>query len=273
MIEHKSISEGVKAIEDRTVIGIATVFGVVDDGHDRSHPGSFADTKINGRNRTRFLWQHDSSTPPTAIINYVREVSRDQLPEKVISLASEATGGVEISRTYLNSQRANEVLEGIKAGVIQEMSYAYEVTSHSITEEQDKPPIRELLGLKIFDFSDVQWGMVPYSLADSSKNLEGWTGNSLPLDQHSETVVSVVQEYFKRVRDRQDFRQKEGRVLSGATRSRITQLLESLKAVSLDLDTLLRETEPKADPAITRALFIEFQRLQAQLNGAMNYAN
>jgi hypothetical protein len=125
--------------------------------------------------------------------------------------------------------------------------------------------------LQVYDFSDVAWGMNGYTLADVSKNLKGWTGNSLPLDQHSQTVVSIVEEYSKRVRDRQDFRTKEGRVLSSATRARITSLLENLKTVSVDLDQLLKEPEP-VQPANARALFIEYQRICAQLNG-VNYAN
>src|SRR5690349_10318507 len=100
-MEQKAQHHEVKSIEERTVVGIVCVHGNVDDGGDRSHPGSFADTHVNGRDRARFLWMHNASEPPIATINYVREVSRDQLPQKVLSYAPDATGGVEVSRTYL----------------------------------------------------------------------------------------------------------------------------------------------------------------------------
>jgi phage head maturation protease len=267
MIEHKTTAAATKSIEDRTVIGIAAVHGVIDSGQDRSHPGSFSDIKVNGRNRVRFLWQHNSNEPPIAAINYIREVSRDQLPEKILGLAPEATGGVEVSRSYLNTQRGSEVLEGIKAGAIEEMSYAYEVASYSVTEEEDKAPVRELLALRIFDLSDVSWGMNPYTLGSKA-----WSGGALTFTDHSEAVVSIVQEYLERAKSRADFRQKEGRVLSTAVRSRITSLLDSLKAVGTDLEGLLKETEPKADPATVKALYIQFLKTQSELNGVITNA-
>lgn len=268
MIEHKTTSAATKSIEDRTVVGIAAVHGVVDEGHDRSHPGSFADTKVNGRDRIRFLWQHDSHTPPIATINYVREIPRNQLPEKITSLAPEATGGVEVSRTYLNSQRANEVLEGIRAGAIEEMSYAYEVTSHSITEENDKPPIRELLALKIFDLSDVSWGMNPYTLGSKS-----WTGDGLTFTEHSEVMVSAIKEFLERVKSRNDFRQKEGRVLSAASRNLMIEATAGIRESLSKMEAFIKETEPKADPAQVRKLYIEYLQKQAQLNGVIINAN
>lgn len=266
-MEYKTSPAAIKSIEDRTVVGIAAVHGVVDSGFDRSHPGSFADIKINGRNRTKFLWQHNGNEPPIAKINYVREVPRNDLPQEILSLAPEATGGVEVSRTYLNSERANDVLDGLTQKTIDEMSYAYNVKSYSFTEEDGKPPVRELLRLEIFDFSDVNWGMNAFTLGSKV-----WSGDALTFVQHSEMVVNAVEEYAKRAKDRNEFRTKEGRVLSGAIRGRIEALVDNLKTVSGELAQLLKETEPKAepDPAKARALFIQFQQTLAQLNGVQH---
>lgn len=268
-MEHKTTQAAVKSIEDRTVIGIAAVHGIVDGGNDRSHPGSFADTKINGRDRIRFLWQHDSTSPPIATINYVREVSAGELPQKVLGFAPEATGGVEVSRTYLTSQRANEVLEGIKAGAIEEMSYAYDVTSYTMTEEKGQPPIRELLGLKIFDLSDVSWGMNPATVGSKS-----WSGAALTFVEHSEMVGTIVEEYSKRAKDRSDFRQSEGRPMSDAMRDRIEQMMLALRDTAKEIEKILADTSPKTatDQATVLALFIEYQQTIARLNG-VNYAN
>jgi hypothetical protein len=267
MPEYKAIPTATKSIEERTVTGIVAVHGVIDSGNDRSHMGSFSDISVDGRNRARFLWQHNSMEPPIAAINYVREIPRSELPQKVLSYGPDATGGVEISRTYLSTPRADEVLEGIKAGAIEEMSYAYEVKKKGETEEETRT-IRELYDLKIFDFSDVNWGMNPATSA-----VKAWSGGALTFTDHSEAVVSIVQEYLERAKSRADFRQKEGRVLSTAVRSRITSLLDSLKAVGTDLEGLLKETEPKADPATVKALYIQFLKTQSELNGVITNAN
>src|SRR5687767_2701928 len=134
-MEYKSLPQFIKAADDRSVVGIPAVHGNVDDGKDRSHLGAWADVKVNGRDRARFLWNHNSNEPPIATIDYVREIGRADLPASVLAYAPEATGGVEIKRTYLNTPRANEVLAGILAGAIDEMSYAYDLTKHAFTED------------------------------------------------------------------------------------------------------------------------------------------
>lgn len=267
-MERKDLPQFTKEIKDRTVTGIFAVHGNIDDGGDRSHPGSFANISFNGRSRTRFLWQHDASAPPVAIIKTLKEVDRAGLPESVLAYAPEATGGVEVEREYLDTARGNEVLAGIKAGVIDEMSYAYDATRFDFEEINGKQ-VRNLREVKLYDVSDVNWGMNP-----ATAGVKSWSGAALTFVEHSESVGAIVEEYVKRAKERGDFRTKEGRTLSTATRNRIAQLLDSLKAVSLDLDQLLKETEPKADTATeARRLFIEYQRTIAQLNGVTNYAN
>lgn len=265
-MEYKNLPQFTKEIKDRTVIGIAAVHGVVDDGNDRSHPGSFASLSDGSRNRARFLWQHNGMEPPIATIDYVREVGRAELPQKVLSFAPEASGGVEISRTYLNSQRAGEVLEGIKAGAIDEMSYAYDVTHKDSTQEENRT-IRELYGLKIFDFSDVNWGMNP-----ATAGVKSWSGAALTFVEHSEAVGAIVEEYARRAKDRVDFRTKEGRVMSGAMRDRMARMMETMRQLADEMESIMTETTPP-DMGKARALFIEYQRITAQLNGVTNYAN
>lgn len=266
-MERKELPQFTKEIKDRTVSGIFAVHGNIDDGNDRSWPGSFANISFNGRSRVRFLWQHNSMEPPTAVIKTVKEVDRAGLPASVLAYAPEATGGVEVEREYLDTARGNEILAGLKAGVIDEMSYAYDVTRFDFEEVNGKQ-VRNLREVKLYDISDVNWGMNPATVG-----VKSWSGAALSFVEHSESVVSIVEEYVKRAKDRADFRTKEGRVLSSATRSRITTLLDNLKAVSLDLDQLLKDTEPKADSVTqARKLFIEYQRITAQLNG-VNYAH
>jgi HK97 family phage prohead protease len=255
-IEYKDTVQFTKEISDRTVVGIYAVHGVVDDGMDRSHPGAFADTKVNGRDRAVFLWQHDASAPPVASILSLRELTRDELPPAVLAYAPDATGAAEVTREYLDTPRGNEILAGLKAGAIREMSYAYDVAEYKFTEAEDGKTIRELYKLKLFDVSDVCWGL----------NSSTSAVKRMPLAAHSDSVLAAVEEYIDRVKDLSALRAKEGRVLSGESRKRIETAVEALAGASAALKDLLAATEPKQQVDI-RLLMLQTQRTLATLNG------
>lgn len=157
-MEIKATSHFIKSISDRTVTGIFAVHGNVDSGGDRSWPGAFNKTISDNASRFRFLWQHDASAPPIAKVDSVTEISRDQLPADVLAKAPDATGGVEITRTYLKTARADEVLTGIQAGALNEMSYAYDAVRFDFTTEAEKQ-VRNLYEVRLYEASDVNWGM------------------------------------------------------------------------------------------------------------------
>lgn len=161
---YKRLPQFTKEISGNVVTGIAAVHGNIDSWGDRSLNGSFSNwINGSGRKRAKFLWNHDSFTPPTASIKNVREVDRGELPTKVTEYAPDATGGVEVTREYYPkdvSDLAAWILHGIQAGDIDEMSYAYDIKdSDMVTENEER--IHQLKILEIFDFSDVQWGMNP----------------------------------------------------------------------------------------------------------------
>lgn len=263
-MEQKLLPQFTKSIDDRTVTGIFAVHGHVDDGNDRSWPGSFASTAINGRNRARFLWMHDSSQPPIAVIKSIRELSRAELPDVVLSYAPLASGGVEVVREYLDTPRGNEVLTGIKAGAIEEMSYAYDVT-RSDFEEVDGVQVRNIREVKLYDVSDVTWGMNPATVAAKSKLLAG-----LPLSDHSETVLAAAQELIERYEGLHALRAKAGRVLSAANVNRLVTVKESLTALVSELDALLAAAEPEpAKQKSAQQLRAESLRLRARIQGVL----
>lgn len=255
MPEYKALPQFTKAIEDRSVTGVFAVHGNVDEGGDRSWPGSFANIAVNGRTRARFVWQHRTDEPPVAAIKSIREVGRNELPQTVLGYAPEATGGVEVTREYLDTPRGNEILAGIKAGAIDEMSYAYDVTRFDFEEIEGRGMVRNIREVKLYDISDVLWGMNPATTA-----AKGW-----PLAAQSDAVLAAVKDYTQRLTDLRDLRQKEGRVLSGENRKRIESALDALDGAQKALADLLTATEPQKD---LQSLFLEFQRLESQLNGA-----
>lgn len=276
-IEYKSRPVLTKQINDRTVTGIFAVHGNIDEGGDRSHPGAFADVTINGRNRVRFLWQHSPWDPPIAKIDYVRELTQAELPPQVLNFASDATGAVEVSRTYLNTPRGNEVLEALKADAIDEMSYGYEVAQADF-EELDGREIRNLRKLELYDISDVLWGMNPATVgsknwpwpvpldflrdpaADESALLDG-----MRFAEHSRLALAAAKELGARARNIYELRAKEGRVLSSANRKRIQALVKSLRAVTADLEQLLDETDPEKAAKEARRLYAEFLHIESEI--------
>jgi HK97 family phage prohead protease len=156
-MELKSIPNAVKAVEGRTVTGIASVFGNVDDQADRIWPGAFQKTIVERRPKLRHLWNHDFMMPPTAAIDDIREVGRDELPEGILQMAPEAMGGLQVTRTYLDTPRGNEVLAGIKAGAITEMSIGLDPVRFDFSEKEGER-IRELREIRLWETTDTLWG-------------------------------------------------------------------------------------------------------------------
>lgn len=271
-IEYKSVKAAVMGVEGRTVTGVFAVHGNVDSGdgwtsRDRSHPGIFGNFTADGRARCKFLWQHRSDQPPIATVDRLFEIAAADLPAAVKLYAPDATGGCGVARTYLETPRADEVLTGLKAGAITEMSYAYEVRRWDFEETKDGGlPIRNLYAADLYDVSDVNWGMNPATSADGAKAGQ-------PLTEHHAAVLAAVASYKERLAALAALRAKEGRVLSGENRKRIEDALGALKDAQSALSDLLAATEPKAqapagpDAASIAQLYATYQRTLAQLNG------
>lgn len=161
-MEIKSGISTIKSIDGRLVSGFAAVFGNVDAYNDVIHAGAFKKTIQENAKRFRHLWMHDPFNPPTAAIREIREAKRRELPEEVQENYPEATGGLLVTREYLDTPRGNEILEGIKAGAINEMSFAYDPLKFKFETPDDGPYkgmlIRHLEEMRLWDTSDVTWG-------------------------------------------------------------------------------------------------------------------
>jgi len=168
-MEYKSIVS-TKEVEGRRVAGFASVFGNIDLGADRIQKGAFKKTIKEGMNHIRHLWQHKFSDPPIAVINNLEEVSRAKLPDIIKEKYPEATGGLLVEREYLDTPRGEEVLQGILKGAIMEMSFGFDPIKYDF-EEVDKGKgqlVRNLRELRLWDTSDVNWGMNPATVASKS---------------------------------------------------------------------------------------------------------
>lgn len=166
-MEFKSITASIKEIDGRTVVGFPAVIGNIDSGRDRIHKGAFKKTIKEGAKRVRHLWQHDFEAPPIAKIVSLEEVSRDDLPEEIIRSFPDAVGGLKLTREYLHTPRAEEVFQGIVSGAISEMSFGYDPVKFDFEEVKDVGVTRNLREVRLWDTSDVNWGMNPATIASS----------------------------------------------------------------------------------------------------------
>lgn len=259
-VEYKALPQFTMGVDGRTVTGCFCVHGNVDDGDgwtsrgDRSHPGLFGDFTVNGRKRAVFLWQHRMGEPPIATIDKLFEIERADLPAPVRLYAPDATGGVGVTRTYLETPRGDEVLAGLKAGAIAEMSYAYDPKRWDYEEEDAALPIRNIYTADLIDVSDVNLGMNPATSADGSKGQ--------PLHIEHAMVLAAMHAYIGRLKALSDLRAKDGRVLSGESRKRIEDAVGALDAARTTLSDLLAATEPKqtGNYAEDRALRLAWER-------------
>lgn len=228
-MEYKAIQLEVKDIgeDGRTVTGIAAVFGNIDSGYDRLFKGAFKKTLKENAGRIKHLWQHDMAAPPIAVVRELREVGRDDLPDKVKQLYPESTGGLQVARKYLDTPRGNEILTSIKDGAVTEMSFAYDPLKYDFEElkaEDDTRPlmVRNLREVRLYETSDVVWGMNAATVA--SKTVE------YRLAQLEAAAAEMQADV------------KAGRVLSAANLQRLKDALDVLTRI-------LTAAEPQEDEA------------------------
>lgn len=159
-MERKTIVTTEQKIDGRQVTGIAAVFGNIDSYQDIIHLGAFRKTIKERFSRFRHLWQHDMVSPPTAKVISVKELKRADLPESMLDNPY-ITGGLEVVREYLRTTRGDEILEGLAAGAISEMSFAYDAIKYDFEEIErngQKRNVRNLREVRLWETSDVLWG-------------------------------------------------------------------------------------------------------------------
>jgi HK97 family phage prohead protease len=171
-MEQKHAPQYVRKVDGRTVVGIFSVFGNRDSYNDVIQPGAFAKTIQERAGRIVHLWQHDMQAPPIARVVGLRELTRAELPPELLRDFPEASGGAEVTREYLDTPRANEVLQNIKAGVPLQMSFAFDAVKYDFEELPDAKyeweQQRNLREVRLWETSDVLWGANEATLASKA---------------------------------------------------------------------------------------------------------
>lgn len=188
---YKTTQQFLKKIDGRTVTGVFSVFGNLDDQYDIVHPGAFSKTFQERGDRVLHLWAHDMYSPPTAVVKNLREIGFDELPEQVKDEFPEATGGAEVTREYLDTDRGNEVLAALKAGSPLQMSFGYKAIKWDYEDDEELGVIRHLRELQLRETSDAPWGANAATMADTDKILY------MPADalfKHIEDFLGAIKE-------------------------------------------------------------------------------
>lgn len=174
MAERKAAPHYIKAISGRTVTGIFSVFGNIDAYDDIVMPGAFAKTISERAGRILHFWAHDISDVPTAVVNSLREIGRDELPPEVLAAAPDALGGCEVTRTYLDTDDGNEVLTALTSGVPLQMSFGFDPVTYDFAEVPTMPGyrVRRLTEVRLYETSDVNFGANDATVASRASPAE-----------------------------------------------------------------------------------------------------
>lgn len=239
-VEYKSIG-GLEpqSINGRTVDGIAAVFGNVDDASDITHPGAFKKTLQEQGKRVMFTFNHEIMDTPRAKIDEIREIGRDALPYQIKSQYPQATGGLFVRRTYLETPRGEETLAGVKSGAIAEMSYGYQAIKKDYDKYEGKS-VRNLREVRLIDICDTTLGVNPATVSKKSALEFRMLGLTSGVKAARDLLAMGV-----------DF--KAGRRNSANDQAKIQSVIDALEQQLETLEELLGIAEPPAEEAAESA--------------------
>ena len=171
-IETKVLDEAQGIVET-----IWTLFGVIDQGKDMAHPGMFTKTFTERGQKVKVLDMHQRDSIMRALGKPVelRELSRSELPPRIIEEHPQATGGAYARIQFLmDTPEGKGAFIRLRDGVIDEWSYGYDALDYDHetikgTDGQDVT-VRNLRTVKLYELGPVLWGMVPGTQTVSAKS-------------------------------------------------------------------------------------------------------
>jgi hypothetical protein len=205
-IEYKSNVDGpALSVDGREV---TTLFSVdcLDSVGDITPVSAFR-TSLQGKaERIPHLFMHDLTAPAIALIRSFEELSRKDLPADVQAEYPDATGGLACVSSYLTTPRADEIFQGIKAGVPYQASFGYQVlqaTPHRSKKQSSGKPARVLNEVRLFEVSTTQpnHAAQPATRVRLGKALalvEEWTGTFKAGRRHSQADEDLLNEIVLR---------------------------------------------------------------------------
>jgi len=144
---------------------VIAVYGNVDYGLDRLHPGSFAKTIAERVEQVMVVDSHDHSTVKAVlgVCLGLEEIGVEGLPEATRDQYPEATGGVIATTRYLlDTSEGAGAFARRKAGALPGSSFGYDaiVTDRTNERVDGKPAVvRELREIKLYEYGPCVMGM------------------------------------------------------------------------------------------------------------------
>src|SRR3972149_488295 len=169
-VEHETKSAPftkVRVDEDLGVVdGLITVFGILDEGNDISHPGAFTKTIVERAGKIRVCDNHLQDSIMRVLGKPLKlwEVDRAGLPEAVRSKHPEATGGFMGSiQFFMETPEGKGAFVRIKEGGVDEWSYTYDALDVDYSKVKTREGLvvtaRNLKTIRLWEVSPVLWGM------------------------------------------------------------------------------------------------------------------
>ena len=231
-MERKTLPFSLKQEPDALLAGVvegyAAVFGNVDDGNDLIDPGAFTKTITENGGRIKMGWQHAA---PFGVTTYIAEVGRDSLPPAVLQRAPGAAGGLYVRGQADMTAEDADRLKRLASGSVDELSIGYEAVKATFEQDGERY-IRRQKEVRLFEWSPVWVAMNPAAVITGVKGSTGdGAANASETDSYGQLMALLVE-------------LKEGRVLSGASVSKVDGALSALRDAIEALENLLAAAEP-----------------------------
>ncbi len=202
--------------DEGSLSAVFSTFNVVDSDGDVVVPSAFT-----AGQEVPLVWSHDWARP-------VGKGTINVTPEHAVF----------DGRFFTETSWGQDAYQTVKAlGSLQEYSWGFRVLDAE-PGEMNGQPVRFIKRAEVFEVSPVLVGA----------NRETYTlalkGHDLSFDDHSDRVQGAVDEWLERVKAGCETRQKEGRAISSARRSRMAGVSESLRTAAGEIDAMLVETAP-----------------------------
>jgi HK97 family phage prohead protease len=255
-MEHKSCGDAQLKIlnmgKNGGLSGYASTFANFDRVNERPVKGAFSGTLARFKQDGFIAVGHDWSSLPVATVTDAYEDEHGLFLE------------AEFHSTPLAQEARTIAQERIDRGKSVSLSIGYDVKADEFVEEG-----RLLKEVDLFEVSLVNVPANPLATVTGVKSL---LQASMPLDAHSEVAQAAIEGYMKRLEaiSAKHKDTKEGRVLSGANRTKLTTLHSSLADVMQAIEELLAATEPKATEEETRKAHADFLRLMNRQRTLLN---
>lgn len=203
---------------------IFSTLNVIDKDQDVTVPGAFK----HGQAVRIAQWGHDWMALPVG---------------KGVIYADEQKAWVD-GQFFLDTPHGQATYQTVKGlGDLQEWSYGFQIEQADFGEFNGET-VRYLRALDVTEVSPVMVG--------AGVNTRTTDIKSMTFAEEVETALAAVSALRDRAKSLADLRQKEGRVLSTATRERLTPHPEAMRAIADDLQKLLDETAPAPKSATDR---------------------